>query len=199
MFKWKFMDFTWQNEAGPVSNSHFSVFPKNERSNKHGVIICNHKILEIIMIINGFLLFICISICTYRGRQNSLLGLRLGTGCYIFYLLPLILDQFVVCSFCHTHERYFEWHSQNFQCPVHAPHVTMVLKLKLTHHSLEDSNVLPLKGEKRENMLALPSCLTWNPTKYLISNFCNFFFFSIPLEKWSLQCSQEMVVPPSLE
>lgn len=56
MFKWKCMDFTWQNE----------------------------------------ILFAL----TYRGRQNSFLNLRLGSGCWIFYLLPVMLDKFPVCSFC---------------------------------------------------------------------------------------------------
>lgn len=66
----------------------------------------------------------------------------------------------------------------SYACPSHYSG----FKTKTYSHSPEDTNVLLLKGEKRRNMLALPLCLTWNPTKCSVSNFY-YIFFSIPLEK----------------
>lgn len=67
--KWKFMDFTLKNETGPMSNNHFNLFPKNEQSQKHGIIMCNPKNLEISVKINRclfFLMFLFVLIYKYK-------------------------------------------------------------------------------------------------------------------------------------
>lgn len=97
MVKWKFMDFTWKNEAGTVPNNHFSLFPKNEQSKKHGIIMCNPKNLEtsVIIIVIIFLYFSLYS-CIKEYKISSLvLDLAVGallsptSSCLISFLCVL--------------------------------------------------------------------------------------------------------------
>lgn len=138
------------------------------------------------MIINSCFLFICISIFPiYRGSKisSSIVGLTVGSASFMSYLLCLI--SFLPFFKLHAWVSYFECHLQNFQCPIHAPHIILIyLKLKFTHGSVEDSDMLLLKGEKGKIHLCCPHALLGIPVNALSWIFIVFVFFSIPVEKW---------------